>query len=58
MTLPLARHFDPDDNLARPGVITLPTAYQCREPCPLCRDGGHVKVSPLGEFPLAQGGPR
>ena len=58
LDLPLARHFDPDDNPARPGVVYLPPAYERREPCPLCRGGGHVKVSPLGEFPLAQGCPR
>lgn len=52
------RDFLPDASPDHPGVITLPPAYQRREPCPLCRSGGRVKVSPLGEFPLAQGDPQ
>lgn len=39
----------------RPGVVNLPPAYQRREPCPICRNGGHAIVVPLGEGNLAQG---
>ena len=35
----IARDFLPDASPDHPGVITLPPAYQRREPCPLCRSG-------------------